>query len=294
MSRVNLEERLFHERGLHRFEQMMKWDRRMALGALALLWHESQRDCRTAGSALEIGDWCWTDDTDGRLIEALVAAKFIEQVGDDEFLIKGNDKQIAWRAEQARKSALGGEANKRRLAKLNSPGDSPGDSPGEARGLAHGLAQISPDKPQGQEQGQRQENKENTPSGAPPPSGSALKGSKDPESETDLELADLWFAFAQEVSRTVKPNRQKWAATFRLMRTADGLTDAEIREMLAFARVDQFWRHNAASATGLRSRSNNGLMKHENIRAAMRKPQPLGNVSTKKPTPLLNRENPYD
>lgn len=107
--------------------------------------------------------------------------------------------------------------------------------------------------------------------------------SKNSESQEDLDLADQWSIFAQEVSRTVKPNREKWAATFRLMRTVDGLTDAEIREMLAFVRTSDFWKVNAASATGLRSRSKNDLMKHENIRAAMRKPalgfqQPLHKV----------------
>lgn len=85
----------------------------------------------------------------------------------------------------------------------------------------------------------------------------------------DLAIATSWAEFAREVSTTVRPNVPTWAQTVRLMRVSDKLTHDEIREMLAFAKDDAFWRDKAASLPGMRLRSKGGLLKHENLRAAM-------------------------
>ncbi len=103
-----------------------------------------------------------------------------------------------------------------------------------------------------------------------------------PPDPGDLDLATRWAEFACSVSRTVKPDPERWANTVRLMREKDGLTHADLDAMLAFVKSDHFWQHNAASLEGLRSRSKNGLRKCENILNAARGAKPVA-----KPKPAI-------
>lgn len=94
----------------------------------------------------------------------------------------------------------------------------------------------------------------------------------DPALVEDRAIAEDWARYATDVSSTVRPRMETWADTVRLMRTRDKLSHAAIREILAFVRDDHsFWRDVATSLPGMRERSKNGRLKHENAAAAMRR-----------------------
>ncbi len=126
MPRVNLEAKLFGSGRLLRFQAKMGWDRRQALGALALLWHDSQGDLRLSGSAAEIAEWAWSEEDVPRLIAALLATRFIRDDGDGTYHICGNADQLAWITSRREAAAKGGKANKDRM--LRSHVDSHVDS----------------------------------------------------------------------------------------------------------------------------------------------------------------------
>jgi hypothetical protein len=90
----------------------------------------------------------------------------------------------------------------------------------------------------------------------------------------DYELADLWSEHAIGVTPSLKVDREKWAETSRRLREIDGLSEADLRGLLAFIRDDDFWRLNAISLAGLRKQGGNGCRKFENIRAAIKRAQP--------------------
>ncbi len=92
-----------------------------------------------------------------------------------------------------------------------------------------------------------------------------------PTNAMDFVIAEAWAAYAKSMSKTVKPQPMKWANTIRLLREKDGLTFADVEAMLAFVVRDDFWKHQAISLEGLRTKSKNGLRKFENILAAMKK-----------------------
>ncbi len=119
--------------------------------------------------------------------------------------------------------------------------------------------------------GPYEENEENeeksTPQLETPPSGGAPIPSG--LEVIDLELAHAWGEFAQSQSRSTKPSPKKWSNTVRLLREKDGLSHEELWSMLEFVKNDEFWRPNAISIEGLRTKSKNGLKKFENILTAM-------------------------
>lgn len=110
-------------------------------------------------------------------------------------------------------------------------------------------------------------------------------------SPEDHALAEEWFEFAKAHSTTVKLT-PKWADAVRQLREIDKLPLEEIRKLLAFVKTDAFWLKNALSLPSIRQRSRNGLLKFENIRAAMQQ-RPLGlqGAATPKPTVPLRLED---
>lgn len=72
-------------------------------------------------------------------------------------------------------------------------------------------------------------------------------------STTDFSLAKHQYQQLLELNPShKKPNLEKWAAVFRLMRERDGRTETEIREMLAWVNRDKFWSGNILSPDKLR------------------------------------------
>jgi hypothetical protein len=108
----------------------------------------------------------------------------------------------------------------------------------------------------------------------------------------DLAFANEWAAYAKEVSPTVRPDANKWAYTLQLLKERDGVTDQELVDMLAFVKDDAFWRNQAASLEGLRSKSKNGLKKFENILAAMKQRRPTPPPRRKNPIPIVEGREP--
>lgn len=122
MARVNVEEVAFGDSRLARFERLMGWDRRQALGCLVLLWHDSQELLRVAGTADEIAAWTWAKDKqEAKLIlDSLIKIGYISHNSGlkDLFLIHGNEIQIEHRIIAQEKSKKGGEMNRLRWDKL--------------------------------------------------------------------------------------------------------------------------------------------------------------------------------
>jgi hypothetical protein len=92
--------------------------------------------------------------------------------------------------------------------------------------------------------------------------------------EGDEALAREWLAFASQLSPTVRYS-PKWPNAVRQLRELDGFSLEDLRAALAFVRTDEFWRPNALSLPGLRSRSKNGLLKIENILAKIKTAAPI-------------------
>lgn len=98
----------------------------------------------------------------------------------------------------------------------------------------------------------------------------------------DLDLATHWLEYAKGVTPSLRANVAKWADTVRLLRERDGVPLEEVEQMLLFVREDDFWRDKALSLEGLRKLGRNGLRKFENIRAAMQRSRPEGDIDWSK------------
>lgn len=278
--RVTIEESLFGERRLHKLSALMKWSLRETLGTLAFLWHESQNARGIIGHAGSIIDWSWIDDPEvgEAWVDALEAVGFISRQPDGQFEIHGN-RQVLERVDEFRKvqglRAAKGWETKRKKNAQGMPGASDGMPPEAGR---------CPEMPITVQFSTVQNSKTLTPNASPPPDGGQReKISYQPE---DIAIADLWANWAKTVSVTVKVNREKWANSVRQMRELDKVPPEEILAMLDFVREDRFWSKNAISLPALRQRSDNGLLKHENIRHKMagngrpqEKPAPTGKQS---------------
>lgn len=107
MARVNLEERLFGDARLRHLARKLNCLEHTALGLVAMLWHDSQEMGAVYATSEEILVWCRYDDIAHHewmilevttqkedVIRALIDTKFIDQVDEDKFLIRGNEKQI--------------------------------------------------------------------------------------------------------------------------------------------------------------------------------------------------------
>ena len=90
-----------------------------------------------------------------------------------------------------------------------------------------------------------------------------------PPTPFDLELADGWADHARAQSPTFKPDQAKAAAAIGKLR-ADGLTEPEIRDLLAWVRSSDFWADKTLSPAQLfRRRDPGGPRKLDTIRAQM-------------------------
>jgi len=91
--RVGIDEQLFGSRRLAKLASYFN-DRKIAIGVLVLLWHESQNEEIEFATEDQIIDWTWCDHEPVPIVDYLVATKFIEPAGDGTYLIKGNRKHI--------------------------------------------------------------------------------------------------------------------------------------------------------------------------------------------------------
>ena len=90
----------------------------------------------------------------------------------------------------------------------------------------------------------------------------------------DEEIYNKWKDWAVTQSTTVKPNLKNWCETFRKLREIDKISFEQITSLLEFIKTDKFWSRNAISPVSLRDRSKNGLLKWENVKAAMTERKP--------------------
>lgn len=264
MPRVTLEDRLFGERRLHRLADIMDYSVRSTMGTLAYLWHESQLAMRGGGTAEEIGEWSWIDNSDEaeQWVKALMIVGFIHLEASGQYAIHGNEKHIENISSYAARGALGGKQSgevrraksidKTKLIEATA-------SVLEANALAsepitvHNITlhnNISPP------------NSPETDSGRS-------------ASVFDLNLADRWH---REHSIGFVPNLKPtlaWAKAFRLLRDRDGFTEGDLLAIFEFVKRDAFWGKNAVSPLGLRVVSKTtGLKKIQNIQLAMRQQPP--------------------
>lgn len=247
MARTNLEERVFGDCRLHKFAQLMGWHVREALGCLGFLWHDSQEQLRTHGTASEIADWCWeaSRDVRDRIVSNLQVAGFIVPDGGG-FLIKGNAVQIENRMAKVDRAAKGGKATKEKWERLKAHGSKPSSKPSGIPGSNQ--AQFN----------SIQFNSESNVSDSTC-------------SDFDRSIAKEWAAFAQDQVPTMKIELDDWSSAIRLMRERDGLTEAEVTEVFGFIRSDPFWSTKALSPVSVRKRSHGrDLTKLENIRLQMK------------------------
>lgn len=119
MARVNMEEKFFARTSRRRTASaVMGWDERTLIGALALLWHDSQAELRTHGTAEEIRAWS-LEPCDSKIIDAYVAGRYIrwdESAGQYE--IEGNKEQIDGIVSKSENRKKGGEATRKKWAAL--------------------------------------------------------------------------------------------------------------------------------------------------------------------------------
>lgn len=70
--------------------------------------------------------------------------------------------------------------------------------------------------------------------------------------EQDMVLAKLLLQYNQRDDDKAKANLESWANTARLMRERDGRTFDEIKDVMTWAKNDEFWRANIMSMPKLR------------------------------------------
>jgi len=118
MARVNVEEAAFGDSRLARFERLMAWDRRTAIGCLVMLWHDSQGLLRIDGSEKDIAEWCWALNADEgkRLVAALETVGYLTLLDNGKYLIHGNETQIENLVTNTTRAKKGGEATRAKWA----------------------------------------------------------------------------------------------------------------------------------------------------------------------------------
>lgn len=120
MARVNVENRLFADGRLLTLSREVG-SLHKAIGALVVLWHDSQDEFKLGGTKAQIIEWLRPrGQKDGeRFFEALLRCRFIKQVDDTTFHVSGNEIQLAALARHMAKSEKGGLATKKKWEKLN-------------------------------------------------------------------------------------------------------------------------------------------------------------------------------
>jgi len=120
VARVNLEEDAFVR--TPRLADFVGAEDTTAMGVCAYLWRESQQILKTHGTREEIIDWARLYNKDeaeqNRWLKALCRARIISLVGEDSYLIHGNETQIEGRVARLHRSAKGAAATKDKWAKL--------------------------------------------------------------------------------------------------------------------------------------------------------------------------------
>jgi hypothetical protein len=109
--RVGLDEQLF---GSSRLDILASYfnDKKIAVGVLALLWHDSQNEEVEIATEDQIIDWTRCRNEPVPIVDYLVATKFIEPTGDGKYLIKGNAKHIEKLRSLREKASRGGKATR--------------------------------------------------------------------------------------------------------------------------------------------------------------------------------------
>lgn len=292
MARVNLEEKLFARSNVRRAAAHAGagFTESRMIGALALIWHDSQDNLQTECTAEEIVAYARdvTPDEAPRFVSSLVKTHFlVPRPSPGVYEINGNDKQIEGLVAASQRAKKGGEALQKkwreRKEKSNDDAKKEDAKPvsGEPQACPEQAAEGAPSNHNSIQFNAIQFNAEieNTPTSSDPPppstSGAPLPQPKKFKfTEHDMAIAAAWASWSKTVSKTVRPKLEKWADVFRKMREIDGVPAEDFALMLDFVRTDSFWGPNAVSVECLRSRSDkNGLLKHENLRSAMRAPQ---------------------
>lgn len=275
---MNIEARFFAEGRLARLTKRLSWSIRVTIGSLVCLWHDSQEELRTTGTAQEIIRWMRVDldddetNTYEHIIENLVDCEYINQVGDDEFSIVGNNKQVENIAKYKKRSSKGGEATKAKWAKIREgEGLKQASKPSDAvrkqatEELEPGYIQCSSVQCSSVQFNSNQKNAREraTPDGAT----SLIK-----YSTADRSLAEDWVAYASEIRSSGKHDVEKFADAIRKAKKRAKLNDDEMRLVFEFIRQDDFWCDKAFSPCGLTKASkSNGEPKIANIVAAMKR-----------------------
>jgi hypothetical protein len=159
-------------------------------------------------------------------VEALVRARLAELAGPSHVRIRGTEGRIEW------------------LQKLRENGNKGGRPKGS------GTKPLgSPDpKPLGSSNG-------NPPAPAPAPI-DQRECQGDTALATQLVLRILKNNPRHKIGRLAPEAKgellEKWASHVRLMRTADGRTESEIKSMIDWCQADSFWRANILSTSKLR------------------------------------------
>lgn len=96
MARVEIEERAFSDPRLKKLCRKLRWSPREAIGALVILWHDSQDQDLVEASADDIDTWLDLEgDEAERVREALLATGYLEKSRKDFLVIDGNATRCA-------------------------------------------------------------------------------------------------------------------------------------------------------------------------------------------------------
>lgn len=115
MARVNVESRAFSETRLFKLMKLMNWSRAQTLGALLILWHDSQEQMKEKAEKEEILQWLDTEEPE-RFFEALIESKYLVK-NCTGFHICGNAPQVNFLQRQRELGRKGGLASGRTRSK---------------------------------------------------------------------------------------------------------------------------------------------------------------------------------
>lgn len=95
--RVNVETRALADSRFFHLMASLNWNRSRTIGALVLLWHDSQDRLKTTATKEEIMRWIdgSSDQERSLIFEALVSCLYLSKVDDDLYYIHGNKKHVA-------------------------------------------------------------------------------------------------------------------------------------------------------------------------------------------------------
>ncbi len=264
--RLNVEERAFGDSRIKKLAYLSGIDEAHLIGPLPRLWHGSQSEGKVEATREEILDWClvFEEEAGDRLFKALLKSKYVSQVGDDLYRIKGNEVQIESARKHLEKSKRGGTSSSRKIKLLEEKANNRSSS---ARAQVEHCSTNTMQEQGNADQGIKEKiekKKESSESEVDSfslsdanASAVSLEKGKIPKkwegkiSDFDCSTAKTWLTYAREKMPNAKFKESDFQVAITRMRHEYRLSESDITSLFSWCQNSDFWQDKSVSPARL-------------------------------------------